>query len=237
MSQLFLTSIFVGLLFVAGFLTVLWILFSYLVTRNVEEPTFTVIYREREFEVRKYLPFIVAYTDVRGGQRDSLYAGFRILANYIFGANKGSEKIAMTTPVQSTDLKECEVEKIAMTAPVMQQSLLEETTYRIAFTMPSKYTLDTLPTPLSTKISFMTKQPTVAVKKFRGRANRRRVDKISGKMLKQLSRKGITHQAGFVLAQYDPPFSFPPLRRNEIQVEIETFSDQPVVTSGDHPPD
>jgi hypothetical protein len=71
--------------------------------------------------------------------------GFRILAGYIFGQNKGARKIEMTAPVVQ------EPAKIAMTAPVAQSA--GPGGYVVQFSMPREWTLDTLPEPLDSRVT------------------------------------------------------------------------------------
>ena len=73
---------------------------------SYEEPNFTIIKKTDVYEVRRYERRTVA--EVTYGDEDS---GFRVLFDYISGANKDIQEIQMTVPV--TQSKE-----INMTAPV-----------------------------------------------------------------------------------------------------------------------
>jgi len=92
----------------------------------VEQPAYTVIRSFGDMEVRDYPPMIVAEVEVSGARKQAINAGFRLIADYIFGNNSPSKKIAMT-------------------APVSQQSA--GGAWKVRFVMPSGYTLETLPTP------------------------------------------------------------------------------------------
>ncbi|MDC1506657.1 heme-binding protein [Oceanospirillaceae bacterium] len=96
----------------------------------IEEPKYTVIEASEKFELRAYNPMIVAETRVGGDMDDAGTAGFKVIANYIFGNNTSSEspsdtanesaknKIKMTAPVSM----KLESEQINMTAPVSMQA-------------------------------------------------------------------------------------------------------------------
>ncbi len=82
----------------------------------IDEPAYTVVRSYDSFELRRYEPYIVAETLVRGAADEAGNQGFKVLAGYIFGGNKGARKIEMTAPVAQTSTK------IAMTAPVLQSA-------------------------------------------------------------------------------------------------------------------
>jgi len=69
------------------------------VARAIEEPKFVVTRQLDGVEVREYAPFIVAEAVVPGPAGDAGNQGFKLLAGYIFGKNKGERKISMTAPV------------------------------------------------------------------------------------------------------------------------------------------
>ena len=116
-----------------------------------EEPDYTVIEQAGDFELRAYSPMIVAEVQVSGPMGDASSAGFRLIADYIFGNNTaragGNEKISMTAPVTMEPTSE----KISMTVPVGMEQTGEQ--WRVHFVMPSQYTLDTLPTPNNPAVS------------------------------------------------------------------------------------
>ncbi|HMA06340.1 MAG TPA: heme-binding protein, partial [Ramlibacter sp.] len=92
--------------------------FGYSEANAIEEPRFTVISQQQGFEIRDYAPYIVAEVVVPGPADEAGNTGFRILAGYIFGQNKGERKIAMTAPVTQAPAPI----KMAMTAPVTQEA-------------------------------------------------------------------------------------------------------------------
>ena len=110
------------------------------IVSNVEHPKYTLVERSGNIEIRDYAPMIVAETEVTGDRREAIGKGFRLIADYIFGNNTASKKVAMTAPVTQQGS-----EKIAMTAPVTQQG--DGKSWRVRFIMPSKYTMETLPKP------------------------------------------------------------------------------------------
>ena len=101
-------------------------------------------------EIRRYDSTVVAETLIEGGSySEAGNAGFRRLASYIFGANRGDAKIAMTAPVA---MAPDSAQRIAMTAPV-DSARDSSGGWRIAFYMPAGYTLESLPQPLDPRVT------------------------------------------------------------------------------------
>ena len=75
---------------------------------SYEEPEYSIVKKTDVYEVRQYKRRTVA--EVTYGEEDS---GFRLLFDYISGANKGSKEVEMTIPVTQS-------KGIDMTAPVTQ---------------------------------------------------------------------------------------------------------------------
>ncbi len=67
----------------------------------IEEPEFEVLKATDDYEVRLYVPHIVAEVDVEGNDGDPGRKAFKILAGYIFGDNEAETKMSMTAPVTS----------------------------------------------------------------------------------------------------------------------------------------
>ncbi len=194
----------------------IWAIGSYLVIRSIEEPTYTVLEKRSDYEIRQYETYIIAETEVNGTYDEATNNGFRIIADYIFGNNTSKESISMTTPV----LEESS-EKIAMTTPVIN-TLEGEQTRTISFVLPSKYTLETLPTPNNPQVT-LTQIPSrkVAVKKFTWYATENRVAIQKEKLQQSLARDEENIIGKIQVARYNPPLSMPLTLRNEIIVEIE----------------
>jgi len=76
-----------------------------------EQPRYEVTQRFSGFELRDYATFVVAETEVEASHAEAGSKGFRLLAGYIFGKNKGERSLQMTAPVTQTP----EPRTIAMT--------------------------------------------------------------------------------------------------------------------------
>lgn len=181
-----------------------------------EQIKYTVIEKERDFELRQYEPHIVAETSVEGNFENVGDEGFRRLAGYIFGKNRTKDKISMTAPVT----QEARSEKIAMTAPVNQQS--RGGMWRITFLMPSKYTLETLPEPLDSRVVLQeVPGALMAVLTYSGTWNRERYEEKKAALEALIQRKKLQIVGEPIFARYDPPFKPWFLRRNEVLIPVE----------------
>lgn len=182
---------------------------------SVAEPAYRVVLAEAPFEVRACQPMIVAETRIEGERGAAANAGFRILADYIFGNNTAKAEIAMTAPVtQAQDGQE-----IAMTAPVMQAPA--GSAWVVGFVMPAEWTLDTLPTPNDPRVVLRRQDGRhVAVVRFAGTTGEGAVRRETEALERWLAAKGMTPAGAPVVARYDPPWTLPMFRRNEIQIEI-----------------
>ena len=115
---------------------------------NVETPDYSVSSKSGNLEIREYGPTIVAEATVEGERDTAIRRGFGIIADYIFGNNLSSSKVAMTAPVTQQSS-----EKIAMTAPVTQQA--KGQSWNVRFVMPAKYTMETLPKPVNPQVALI----------------------------------------------------------------------------------
>lgn len=196
-------------------LLIIWTIGSFLAIKNLEEPSYTVLEKKVGYEIRKYDPYIIAEAEVGGNYNEALNQGFRIIADYIFGNNISKTSIAMTVPVL-----ENESEKIAMTVPVLN-TMENEENRTISFVLPSKYTLETLPTPNSPRVKLKeVPSRTVAVLQFNLYATESKINKKKIQLETSLERDGLQVNGFVQVAQYNPPFSMPLMRRNEILVPV-----------------
>ena len=184
-----------------------------------EEPSYEVLARADEYEVRRYEPYLVAEVDVEGDFGEAGNKAFRLLAAYIFGENQTEERMSMTTPVESRPREEGV--RMSMTAPVTStKSAGDEYTY--AFVMERKYTMDTLPRPRDPRIRLEKRAARVmAVRRYSGRWTEENYLENEAKLMEALSADGRRPIGAPILARYNSPFTPWFLRRNEVMVEIE----------------
>lgn len=205
-----------------------------------EEPKFELLAKHDAIELRRYQAFIVAETTVEGDMDEASGKGFRAIADYIFGNNtsagatgeKSSEKIAMTAPVAIEPLPAAS-QKIAMTAPVMvtpaqattgsdaPQPMQGAKRWRVHFVMPSAYTLASLPQPNNPAVQLrQVASKTWAVISYAGFNTEAGTQKRTDELLAWLAAQKIKPLGTPQLARYNPPWTLPMLRRNEVMVEV-----------------
>jgi len=189
----------------------------------VEEPRYVVSLEDGPFQVREYPPLLAAETTVAGGRAEAVNGGFRTLARFIFGANRGRESIAMTAPV--IQARAPRGETIAMTAPVIQTPAGDA--YVVQFLMPSQYTAETVPQPIDPAVRIVpVPARRMAVVRFTGLwtdgAMRREEEALRAAM----ARHGLSAAEGESpsYAFYDPPWTPFFLRRNEVMVALAPAS-------------
>jgi hypothetical protein len=184
----------------------------------IEKPKYKVLKRDGKFEIREYEEQILAEVEIEGDWSSALTRGFRVLAGYIFGANKAKSKIAMTAPV--TEERGYQKERIPMTSPVTA-SKVSERRHRISFMMPAKYTMETLPEPNSEEITFRKlEKHEAAIIRFSGYLREGLLKKKIEELKHWLETESIEPKSDFISAQYNPPWIPGLFRRNEIIVNI-----------------
>lgn len=180
-----------------------------------EEPQYTVIKTDGDFEIRRYAPHIVAETVVTDADQErGTNVGFRRLAGFIFGNNRTKESIEMTAPVTTT-----RSEKIAMTAPVATSRKGDDIV--MAFMMPSQYTLETLPEPTDPRVLIsQVPERVMAVLKFSGSWSEERFQVQTAKLQEWLRKHDAKVMGAAAVARYNAPWTPWFMRRNEIQIEL-----------------
>ncbi len=187
-----------------------------------EEPRYEVIKKDNDFEVRRYQPMIIAEVLVTGTLSEASNKGFRQIADFIFGNNedpvkKQSEKIAMTAPVT---MEADTSSKIAMTAPVTMES--SGGAWKMAFVMPSKFTIDTLPKPKNANVTIkqMPAQQ-LAVVTFSGWVDEEKLTAQTTRLNEWMAKNGLKSSGSVQLSRYNPPWTLPFWRRNEVWVKLD----------------
>ena len=181
---------------------------------NVEQAKYTIIETHGDIEIRDYAPMIVAEAEVTGAREEAIRQGFRIIADYIFGNNSTKQKVAMTAPVVQQSS-----EKIAMTAPVTQQG--EGNSWQVHFVMPSSYSLDSLPTPNNdaVKLKKIDGKRFVTIR-FSGTGKKDNLTKHTQMLHAFIDEHKLKVLSAPTYAFFNPPWTLPFLRRNEVMIEI-----------------
>ena len=173
--------------------------------------------KDGSFEIRKYPAQLWAFTTTSENYKSSQSKSFRRLFKYISGKNNTKRKIAMTAPVTEKE----ENLKIAMTAPVTRKASVDG--WIMSFAMPAQFkSLDELPKPLDPSIKLSKSPPRLfAVHRYTWRSNQKRKQE-KFKQLEEwlLTKTKYKSISGPTFAGYDPPWTIPFLRRQEVLLEI-----------------
>jgi effector-binding domain-containing protein len=167
---------------------------------DVEHARYSVVATEGAIEIRDYAPQIVAETTVAGERGAAVSEGFRRLAGYIFGDNSPQQKIAMTAPVGQ--------------AP-------EKGDWKVRFTMPAEFSMANLPKPNNAEVRLVAAPAMrMAAIRFSGIVSDDALAENQEKLLDYVKRQGLSPKGAPQYAFYDPPWTLPWNRRNEVMVEI-----------------
>ena len=182
---------------------------------SVEKPKYEVLSSANSIEVRKYGPVIVAEVQVKGERESAISEGFKILADYIFGNNTVNQTLKMTAPVLQT-----QNEKIKMTAPVIQKG--KGDLWTVMFVMPSRHTISSLPKPNNKQVSLkeIPEKKIIAIR-FSGQSSSDNIQKHMDTLLRYIEENNINVLASPMFAFYNPPWTLPIFRRNEILIELQ----------------
>lgn len=185
---------------------------------GTEEPHHSVEMIHSGLQIRHYGPRIAAETVVRDSEEGARNRGFRTLAGFIFGGNHADSKIAMTAPVSQHQANGGQ--RIAMTAPVAQEAR-PTGAWVIRFFMPAKWTLDTLPLPDDEAVDIVAiPARDYAVLRFTGDRSPRAIASRTSELLRLLETTEFQPAGAPMAWFYDPPWTLPCLRRNEVAVPV-----------------
>lgn len=179
-----------------------------------DQPRHEVLLDEKPFQLRGYEPMLVAEVTVTGDRQNAADSGFRALADYIFANKREGPDIAMTTPV---------LQAPAGADPLMTVSGggTAAGRYTVRFMMPHAWTEETLPDPANPDIAIHTiPAREMAVVTFAGRATDETVREQSERLREFIGRQNLRATGAIEYAYYDPPFTPPPLRRNEVMMGV-----------------
>ena len=175
---------------------------------SYEEPEYSIVKKTDVYEVRQYKKRTVA--EVTYGEEDS---GFRVLFDYISGANKGSKEVEMTIPV--TQSKE-----IDMTVPVTQS--MTDGKMSMRFFLPMQYSKHNAPEPNDERVRIIDLPAEYfAVISYSGFASDGNFEEHYTELKAALDKDGMVIKGPAIKATYNSPFTLPFLRRNEAMYPLE----------------
>ncbi len=181
------------------------------VRSGTEEPRYDLVQRLGSIEIRRYESRLAAETAVNAGELAARSDGFRRLANYIFGGNAGRQRIAMTAPVaQSGGGPE---------APA---------SWTIRFFLPHGLSAADAPKPAAPAVRIVAlPAETIAVWRFSGLPTAQAVHAAQRELLAALASTAWRPVGAPAAWFYDPPWTIPFLRRNEVVVAVAAAAQAP----------
>jgi hypothetical protein len=191
-------------------------------TMAVEEPKFETLLKDEAFEIRRYPSLVVATTQVPGDMDAASNRGFRTIADYIFGNNVAtpagaSAKIAMTAPVTLTPMPPATPAASTVTSDMAAEQ------WQVEFVMPGQYRLDTLPRPKNEAVTLRELPArTTAVLSYSWLNSEAKVQQKTDELRAWMKARQLEPLSAPRLARYDPPWTLPMWRRNEIQIDIRS---------------
>lgn len=166
-----------------------------------DEPDYVVAERIGGLEIREYRARVEAETKIDDTNYErALDLGFDRLAGFIFGANERREKLGMTTPVTVRNTGDAT---------------------RIAFVMPMQRTRESLPLPDDQRIATIDiPERRVAVLGFIGKRSDALIRRKQDELRRLVAEAGLAARGEPQYAGFDPPWTLPLLRRNEVWLEL-----------------
>lgn len=185
---------------------------------GTEQPDYALLAKPADdIEIRRYENRVAAEVTLAGPADAMRDRAFRVLANYIFGGNRTSARIDMTAPVET---QEAGSETIAMTAPVETQPD-QDGMYRMRFFLPATYSLESAPVPLDERVTLVDlPAETYAVMRFSGSRAPARLEAEKRTLRNRLETSRWQPNGEAVAWLYDPPWTLPFVRRNEVAVPV-----------------
>jgi hypothetical protein len=166
-----------------------------------EQMPYTVVAKRDGYELRHYEPAILVQVTVTGDAQSAGSMGFGSLVRYISGDNEPGRKMAMTSPV-------------------LQESA-HSSSHVVSFVLPANVSIDDIPKPRDARVSTVAVPARdMAARTYIGRWTQAKFEANAAELVAALSRDGMATAGAPSWARYDPPWTPPFLRRNEVLIEV-----------------
>lgn len=170
---------------------------------GLEAPDYQILKMTDNYEIREYAPYSLVSTSIESNEEmaEETMAngnGFNKLAKYILeGENAEEEKMSMTTPVITN----------------------RDT---MSFVMPSGFTAENAPAPTDADLQVQdVPKQIVAVREFTGLVTEKESAKQRAALEDSLLADGLEFDnLSFKTLQYNPPYTLPWIRRNEVTLIV-----------------
>ena len=190
---------FLYIFFAFFFVFTAWQFYTSYSNKNYETLPNVILVTIDSIDFKIYDEYIKASVNSKAYNMNSASSKFPVLANYIFGGNKDSLQIAMTSPVL--------------------YNMSNKSSF--SFIMPMEFS--NLPSPNTEDIFFETvNNQCIASIKFSAFANENNCASNHKMLLNTLKKNDIKCNNDFMIAVYQPPFQFIN-RKNEIWVEVDAL--------------
>jgi hypothetical protein len=162
---------------------------------------FKVLRTYKDFEVREYMPCVLAEVKVSADYSSAGSVAFGSLFQYIAKGNKSSEKIAMTAPVIAAQ----------------KSDAVDE--WFVSFVMPAGSTMADMPDPNDSRVVLRELAAEVCITTaFRGRATEELSKKKEAELRTAAAKEKIALSGETRICRFDPPFKPGLLQYNEIVI-------------------
>lgn len=192
------------------------------------EPRYDLVVDEEHVQVRKYHSYSVAKLKIDSDEEDqSRESAYMRLLSYLLGKNSRSEKLAAMAPLFQEDVT-ARVNALLQLASNYDPA---KKSFQVSVILPSHTSVEDAPLPLDTDIKIEKVRPHLtAVLKFSGFCGRRKRERLAKYLSLWMHDLGYSAKSAPRVAKYNPPFTLPFLRRNEIHIDVmKTHSEKKVV--------
>ena len=167
---------------------------------GVEIAPYEVLEKEDALELRQYERLVLVTTAMPTGMNEQSDPFYKLF-DYISGKNELTKEIPMTAPV------------------FMDQA--DETTESMSFVLPESFSIETAPIPEDPAVKLEEiVNYTVAAITFSGSLNQATINTHKIILEDWIARKGFEKRGAAKAAGYNPPFTIPALRRNEVLIPV-----------------
>lgn len=193
---------------------------SFFGIRTTEEAGYVVVDKRDQIEIRDYEELVVVETSVNSDYEEAGNIAFKRLFAYISGENLSKAKIAMTAPVMAKEGDDSAGDKIPMTSPVIGEKQAEG--WRYSFVLPAGITLENAPLPSNPDITLgVIPRKKVAVIRYSGSWKEQTMREKTEDLVEWIRANGFQRLSNPRSARYDPPWTLPFLRRNEVMIDVD----------------